>query len=221
MPSFFFWKPRTLLQKSQAGLLRSILLEILSEQQDLIAEAFPEMYSEEIRCLQMRLATPVQPPSEFALKKAPNRIFDQLSIKICLFVDGLDEYSGDHAEIIQFFRSLTLRTNVKVVVSSRPLREFHGCPGLKLQDLTRGDIERFMNSELQGDRMMRNLLHKLLGKANDLITRVVDKSSGLFLWVKVVVKSLIKGLKKCGRINDLRRRVELLPVNSSKCTSTC
>ena len=64
--------------------------------------------------------------------------------------------------------------------------------------------------------MTRNSLHKILSECNALITRALEKSSGVFLWVKVVVKSLIEGLKKCGRISDLRRRVELLPGELSE-----
>lgn len=44
VPSYFFWKAGTELQKNQAGLLRAILSTILSHRRDLISVAFPGLY---------------------------------------------------------------------------------------------------------------------------------------------------------------------------------
>jgi hypothetical protein len=43
-------------------------------------------------------------------------------MKICLLVDGLDEFDDDHGEIIQFFKRVvdSSKNDVKVCVSSRP-----------------------------------------------------------------------------------------------------
>jgi hypothetical protein len=44
-----------------------------------------------------------------------------------------------------------------------------------------------------------------------LINGVVVKARGVFLWVKLVVQSLLRGLSDYNRISDLRKRVEYLP----------
>lgn len=44
-----------------------------------------------------------------------------------------------------------------------------------------------------------------------LIAETVKKSRGVFLWVKLVVRSLLNGLSDYNRISDLKRRVEFLP----------
>lgn len=44
-----------------------------------------------------------------------------------------------------------------------------------------------------------------------LIAEIVKKSRGVFLWVKLVVRSLLNGLSDYNRISDLKRRVEFLP----------
>jgi len=46
IPSYFFWKASTELQKNQAGLLRAILSTILSHRRDLISVAFPGLYDD-------------------------------------------------------------------------------------------------------------------------------------------------------------------------------
>jgi hypothetical protein len=44
-----------------------------------------------------------------------------------------------------------------------------------------------------------------------LVHEVVDKARGVFLWVKLVVRSLLEGLSDSNRISMLRKRVEQLP----------
>jgi hypothetical protein len=43
--------------------------------------------------------------------------------------------------------------------------------------------------------------------ARDLIMEVVTKADGVFLWVSLVVESLLKGLGNRDEIEDLRERV--------------
>lgn len=76
-----------------------------------------------------------------------------MPLKLCLFIDELDEYEGDENEIAELFREISQLPNVKCCVSSRPhlafLDEFAGCPGLRLEDLTYPDIERFVSRDGQ------------------------------------------------------------------------
>ena len=43
---------------------------------------------------------------------------DQALIKIWLFIDGLDEYEGEHESIVAFLRELVQKPNFKICVSS-------------------------------------------------------------------------------------------------------
>jgi hypothetical protein len=54
------------------------------------------------------------------------------------------------------------------------------------------------------------LTRKNLGDAPFLVTAVVTKSSGVFLWVFLIVKSLLDGLRKFDKLEDLYRRLEEL-----------
>lgn len=62
------------------------------------------------------------------------------SLKILLFVDGVDEFDGDHAEMSRYFRELATNSVFKIIISSRPIlayvEAFKRCPSLRLQDLT-------------------------------------------------------------------------------------
>jgi hypothetical protein len=54
----------------------------------------------------------------------------------------------------------------------------------------------------------------LLGEENaaNLVKNVADKSSGVFLWVVLVVRSLIEGLRDGDRLSDLQARLDCLPA---------
>lgn len=71
----------------------------------------------------------------------------------CFLIDGLDEYDGDSLEISKLFRVLSSCSNVKICLSSRPLlafeHHFDRFPNLRLQDLTVGDITRFVRDKLE------------------------------------------------------------------------
>jgi hypothetical protein len=78
---------------------------------------------------------------------------------ICLFVDGLDEYiadQGTHTELAEFFFTICRSSKIKAVLSSRPLPAFEevfgGCPMLRLQDLTKHDIDFYVQSVLKIER---------------------------------------------------------------------
>jgi hypothetical protein len=63
-----------------------------------------------------------------------------------------------------------------------------------LQNLTFSDIRQFIEDELGDDERMRRLLTAELVEALKLIEEIVIAASGVFLWVKLVVAPLLKGL---------------------------
>lgn len=118
-----------------------------------------------------------------------------------------------HEEMAELFMRISSspKSNVKVCVSSRPWivfdDAFKGFPGLRLQDLTCLDIEAYVLDELQGHPRMRLLKEAEPEHASELVNEVVTKASGVFLWVALVVKSLLNGLRNRDGIDDLRRRL--------------
>jgi len=48
-------------------------------------------------------------------------------LKLCLLIDGLDEYEGEHEEMTNLFKEVTSLANVKARVSSRPWLVFQDC----------------------------------------------------------------------------------------------
>jgi hypothetical protein len=132
-----------------------------------------------------------------------------------LFIDGLDEYDGEPLEIIKLFTTISKLPNVKICLSSRPLydfvRAFRSFPTLRLQDLTFNDIKQYVGDELGANDQMQELLQSEPVEAPRLVLEIIDKADGVFLWVKLVVLSLLRGLRNSDHIFDLQKRLRLLP----------
>jgi len=135
--------------------------------------------------------------------------------KLFLLVDGLDEYDGDHFEIADFFQNIAKSRNVKVCLSSRPWlvfeEAFKNVPSLRVQDLTSSDITLYVGDKLKNDRRMEHLAKRHPEGAKELIDEIVTKAQGVFLWVTLVVASLLQGLGNRDGIVDLQKRLRLIP----------
>ncbi|KAK0743823.1 hypothetical protein B0T18DRAFT_469409 [Schizothecium vesticola] len=84
---YFFLERGNDLQKSREGMIRSILHQILGKRRDLIPVAFPAQFGSHVP------PTPDAVNSWKSLAAACNAVLDGLGdSKVCLFIDGLDEY---------------------------------------------------------------------------------------------------------------------------------
>lgn len=221
--TFFFWNSGTREQRSQIGLLRSLLFQILHHRPELIHLMFPEEHA--MLRDQPPNAVRDYPRHAWSLHRLQDAVWrlvdmQDLDLKICLFIDGLDEFEGnddqnDRQYLIELFRSLASSSSIKVCLSSRPLlifeESFRGSPGLRLQDLTSEDIRRFVTDRLSNDRRMRQIAESEPSQRHDFEKEICNKAQGVFLWVKLVVRSLLDGASNSDRMADLRARLELLP----------
>ncbi|EGU73096.1 hypothetical protein FOXB_16392 [Fusarium oxysporum f. sp. conglutinans Fo5176] len=109
----------------------------------------------------------------------------------------------------------TLMNHIKVLVSSRPIPAcvaiYQNLPKLKLQDLTRKDIGAYVKDVIGGHPYMKRLLRRSPDGARSVINQLVDKSSGVFLWVVLACRSLLSGFEDCDRLPELQKRVDELP----------
>jgi hypothetical protein len=212
--SYYFWNSGTSMQKSQTGLLQSILYESLLQYEELIPQIFPYRWRS-----YDYFGDDLHPFSKIELIKAFEALLKQDGIlaKFCFFIDGLDEYDGDHAEIVKLFQKVAASSSVKMCLSSRPLLVFDdaygGFPKLMLQNLTQNDIKLYTNSQLAKNSRFAVLKVREPQRAPSLVTEIVEKSAGVFLWVTLVVKSLLEGLQNSDRISDLQRRLLELPAD--------
>ncbi|KUJ12838.1 uncharacterized protein LY89DRAFT_699451 [Mollisia scopiformis] len=135
--------------------------------------------------------------------------------ELLLFIDGLDEFDGDCTKLASFVLEHSARPNVKICAASRPWLVFEVAfkqrPSLKLEDLTASDIMLFVGERLRGHSMFNHLESIQPQEAKNLIAEVTGKASGVFLWVRLVISSLLEGLRDGDNMKDLQKRLYSLP----------
>ena len=134
-----------------------------------------------------------------------------MSYKFCLFLDGLDEYSGNHKDLIADLRLLSSHTCIKMCVSSRPWNVFVNAFSsldtvLHLEELTAYDIYQYASGHLAPTGSRHRSPH-----IDDLVSEIVLKSQGVFFWVFLVTKSLEEGLSEGDSVKILQRRLAEMP----------
>ena len=213
--SFYFWNAGNSMQKSQEGLLQSLIFEVLRKCPSLIKTVCPNRWdaTERNNLCDTSWTLP-------ELAQVMTNLISQTSmpVKFCFFIDGLDEYEGDHPEIIRVLNAINSSSNIKICLSSRPWNVFEDAFGqhptrkLYMEDLTRGDIEAYVRSKLENHMAFR-LRASDQEDFQNLIVRTVKKSAGVFLWVFLVVRSLLEGLTNEDSIRTLEARLDDLPAD--------
>lgn len=211
--SFYFWAVGSPMQRSKEGMLRTLLHELLKQAEpEMIATIAPESW--EALCL---FDEDPRPYPEDLLQRMLSRALQHLSAhnKIYIFVDGLDEFKGEHGDLVESFRDILHKYPIKLCISSRPWQlfadAFHDKPSLRLEDLTLADITAYIQSQLHPDPAFALLRTLEPFFADNLVSNIAAKADGVFLWVNLVVASLQKGIKAGDRILDLQRRLHQLP----------
>jgi len=134
------------------------------------------------------------------------------SYSFCYFIDGLDEYeettSDDYKSLVEALSGWTRASpgSVKICVSSREynvfLDGFSSERRLRLQDLTRADMELYVRDKL---------LDPGIEGFQRLINAIVEKGEGIFLWIALVVKALRERMGDGHGLRTLEKALDSLP----------
>jgi hypothetical protein len=99
-------------------------------------------------------------------------------------------------------------------IASRPWNVFEDAFGsdiekkIYMQELNTPDMERYVNNRLRSHPNFARLANH---EANEITTEIVEKSQGVFLWVHLVVRSLLEGLRNQDSLKLLRKRLRAFP----------
>lgn len=218
---FFFWNSGSSLQKSIAGLYRGILWEILRMHPDLIQDVLPSLWRDAHAFVEPDDGQFLRPEIDFRILETAfdNLISNQDLInkrRICFFIDGLDEFDGDFWKLSKRLQSWCSSSDVKICVSSRPHNQFlslftsNASCWLKLHELTWSDMTRVVRDEFEYDERFIEVRHKNK-EYNDLITSIVYKADGVFLWVHLAMRSLLTGIENSCSPTQLQKKLDALP----------
>ncbi|KAI9155556.1 Vegetative incompatibility protein [Paramyrothecium foliicola] len=206
MPAFFFHDRGQDIQKSFIGLLRAVLYQLLYDIPALTM-AIDGLYTQQVE----KYGQCDWPLSE--LEGALRAITHQQVVKgnVCMFIDALDEYEGRKDEITRFLKTLvrpspTQKIRIRICASSREWNTFNlmlsDNPHLTLQDWTVSDIKAFASDRIAEAKR---------DGTDALLTEIVDRAEGVFLWVKLVIDELWEPLCNGNPTSELISLLSDLP----------
>ena len=131
-----------------------------------------------------------------------------------MFLDALDECRDDEEEdLLDFIRYLSSHNQVKVCVSSRPEQifrhRFSSSPQIRLQDLNLPDLERTTEELLQP--VLNEFFSDQLYETRRLMESTIEKSQGIFLWLDLIIKRIVRGARNADTLDELRSLLDDTP----------
>lgn len=218
--SVYFWNPGSSGQKSQLGLLRTLLYQLLQQRPDLYRHIVSTRY------LYFQLAgrgSPDRPDwTHNELQDCLVQFMTQVGAKtrLAMFIDGLDEYDGDHQALISFLKDFHSKRGVKLCVSSRPWPDFTDAfctyPSLEMERLTKPDIVKYVRTRI-GDSLAFRELRALDPETVDkLETQIINKAEGVFLWVVLVTEKIISTARGNNDLHEIWKIFNSLPSSLEK-----
>lgn len=207
--AFFFWRSGTELERSEEGLLRSLILSVLEKKPEFSPQVLPKEWANLFSSLlpgSLYSGTRLQAWKVEDLRIAFKRLFS-LPIDLFLLIDGLDEYrlEGDTSNHISIIKTLIQDTaafqNVKILASSRFLEEFHQLdirPDINLHDLNRQDIRRYVCEALEGDSKFATARTRDAINARKIFDYLLNTAQGSFLWASLALGRIRTLLSESG-----------------------
>lgn len=195
--AFYFWHSGTDMQTSQKGLLQSLLYQVFTQCPDMIKMTTPKGRWEDARSGGIRSWRPEELYETFE-----NLVHHSGSLAkcFCFFIDGLDEYQDDfggYGRLLDSLNNLARTPWIKLCVSSRPWNVFKSSLGkddqrlLVVHDFTRPDMDIFIKGMLEEDARF-GVVVKKDPRVWHLAVELRDRAEGVFLWVFLVVRRLLR-----------------------------
>ncbi|KAI1747280.1 hypothetical protein F4782DRAFT_445122 [Xylaria castorea] len=216
---FFFWRSGTPLQRDIEGLYRGILWKILDAHPDFIQDVSSTFREDKNGVFDgsIHRSKPTLSELEAAfnvLIQSPKALSKH---RICLFIDGLDEFEGDYWTLSQRLAKWCASNDIKICVSSRPQNEFtkvfNAVPGatwFSLHGLTRPDMLHFVRNTFEKDLRYAEACVENPG-CRSLFYSIVDRADGVFLWVRLVVNELLVDMGNSWSFVQLKQRLDEIP----------
>ncbi|KAI4650603.1 hypothetical protein J4E93_002960 [Alternaria ventricosa] len=120
-------------------------------------------------------------PSDIEMQHAFQRLgTESTNGAYAIFIDGLDEFTGDLMNGISFVQSFANFPDIKILLSSRPYdtceAAFSERPKLGLHDLTKHDIETYINDTIRSHRYVADYMYANGAVVDHLIKDLRDKA---------------------------------------------
>ncbi|TVY15310.1 Protein SERAC1 [Lachnellula arida] len=146
----------------------------------------------------------------------------KVPLRMCIFLDALDEHEGDNTQLAAFIHKLLAGADeqtvrIKICVASRTWnifgQHFRTCPQFAIHQYTASDIQAYTTKRLLGPLggVGEDNDSTLSSKLAQLADHVTAKAHGVFIWVRIVVDELVKGVRDGTALSILEGKVSDMP----------
>lgn len=202
------------LQRSLEGFYRTFFFELLCQCPDFGDILFPKSstrgFVDDFQGPSFRLGT---------LQEAWTRLVSirhHATLRICVFIDGLDELEGNSADRLKFARILqdwAESEDIKIIASGRPNAEFNIAfdqphRRIDLQDLTRADIRKIVTKRFEDVQHLSDLAPESI---ESLVNYICDQSDGVILWAVLVGKEVEDDIIHGTPLSAMKHTIQTLP----------
>ncbi|KAF2279614.1 uncharacterized protein EI97DRAFT_439933 [Westerdykella ornata] len=204
--SYYFWNAGAPMEKSQVGLLQSLLYQIFRGSASLPSEiSLCRRYHERWDTKE--------------LKELFSRVMERrsLSAKYCFFIDGLDEFEGDEEEVVDILRFISFSSHVKICASSRPRYIIEESLAVAehmiiIHEHTKEDIKSWIHQKFsENPKFHAHSKHD--PSYWRLVKMISSAAEGVWLWVYLVVRDLLHAVNRYESLPKLLEIVEAFPNN--------
>ncbi|KAI0521935.1 hypothetical protein F5B22DRAFT_643516 [Xylaria bambusicola] len=120
--------------------------------------------------------------------------------------------------LYQIFRRIPelIIPHIKICASSRPGRQYeaflpHNDRSFDIAEFTKEDMRIFVDTNLQASTRWRQLVVESELACRDIIHMISTRASGVWIWVFLVTKDIVREAEKCEGVATLRRIVDSFP----------
>ncbi|CAH0045714.1 unnamed protein product [Clonostachys solani] len=207
--SHYFWKIGSTMENNIQGLYCSLIHQLIDDNELIMTRILNEFsFAKKKTYVNDWSAPELDKILYYILRSTVDRG------PVCIFIDGLDEYCGNggQKDLAEKVKRFARHEEVKLCVSSRPeqrlLESFSTTPNLKLQELTRPDMESLIQKRLGKFEQRGQISSPTLNAVAKLL---IEKAEGVFLWLQLTMQSVENGIENEDSDEFLITRLKDLP----------
>lgn len=194
---YYAWNVGKHLQRSFEGLKRMVVSQVLDLDPELTLKLAPRRW---VLCQVLRSASSLPRWDTWEIQETFDVLLSECgkTIKLALFIDGLDEFDTPPKDVIRQIQEITslCPTGLKVCVASRPWNTFQGeygqGPALQMNLAIHNDMVDFVAGSLKENRAFAEYQALNPQAASQLTSDIVTRANGIFQWVSLVVPLLLE-----------------------------
>lgn len=210
--TFFFNARGAELDHTPRGMFRSILLQLLEKSQ-----IFQSVMVDHFKCQTSYNHSALWDPALEELLQLVRRCVIETSYtsRVTIFLDALDECDAPFVrDLVYFLRSLTsdayaLGRCLDLCVSSRhyPHISVVRCPEIILERENRNDILKLVEFKIPNNVFFTK------EAVDRLRTTIIEKSSGIFLWVVLAVDVVLRDIDNGCAFLEVQKTIDSVPTD--------